>query len=251
MAPNPLQRKWNRSIAWLYECHASGPTERVSGDLGSPAPTAPRATLGAGVGTVAGRFSPGSRLLEKPTCQGRQTHRGVEGGTRPISWPVHALQDKLFGRKSEKSTGGDRSNDLFDPEGVTATVKKRGAQPGHAGHGRRDHSHLPVEEEFVALPEESLICPIEPMLQPIYEALCERNRQGNFHQADETRWLVFAVLDGKKGYGWWLWVILGPDTAVYLLAPSRGHEVPQSHFGSRLPGRWRWIGTRATRPWRR
>src|SRR5208337_655036 len=73
---------------------------------------------------------------------------------------VHALQDKLFGRKSEKSAGSDRSNDLSDPEVVTGTAKKRGAQPGHAGHGRRDYSHLPVEEEFVVLPEESLICPI-------------------------------------------------------------------------------------------
>ena len=73
---------------------------------------------------------------------------------------VRALQDKLFGRKSEKSAGSDRSNDLFDPEEVTATAKKRGAQPGHAGHGRRDYSHLPVEEEFVALAEESLVCPI-------------------------------------------------------------------------------------------
>jgi transposase len=254
---------------------------------------------------------------------------------------VRALQDKLFGRKSEKSGQGNRSNDLFDPEGAAAVAKKRGAQPGHAGHGRRDYSHLPVEEEFVALPEESLFCPIcgkpaammsdtedsemleidvrahrrrirrrryravcdcdparrtlvappppklipkgnygvsiwvlvlldkyssyrpterllgqldqygldlpggtindglqriEPLLQPIYEAFCERNRQGDFHQADETRWLVFAVLDGKKGYGWWLWVILGADTVVYLLDPSRGHEVPQSHFGLEASG---------------
>ncbi len=254
---------------------------------------------------------------------------------------VRALQDKLFGRKSEKSAQGNRANDLFDPQEVETTPKKRGAQPGHAGHGRRDYSHLPVEEEFVALPEESLICPIcgrlpammsdtedsevleidvrahrrrirrrryraacdcdparrtltappppklipkgnygvsiwvfvlldkyssyrpterllgqleqydldlpggtindglqrmGPMLQPIYEALCERNRQGDFHQADETRWLVFAVLDGKKGYGWWLWVILGTDTVVYLLDPSRGHEVPQSHLGLKASG---------------
>jgi transposase len=77
---------------------------------------------------------------------------------------------------------------------------------------------------------------IEPILQPIYEALCERNRQGDFHQADETRWLVFAVLDGKKGYGWWLWVILGTDTVVYLLDSSRGHEVPQSHLGLEASG---------------
>jgi len=85
---------------------------------------------------------------------------------------------------------------------------------------------------------------IEPMLQPIYEALCQRNRQGDFHQADETRWLVFAILDGKKGYGWWLWVILGADTVVYLLDPSRGHEVPQSHLGPDASGYWKWIGIR-------
>jgi hypothetical protein len=42
---------------------------------------------------------------------------------------------------------------------------------------------------------------IEPMLQPIYEAFCARNRAGEYHQADETRWLVFVLLDGKKGYG--------------------------------------------------
>jgi len=77
---------------------------------------------------------------------------------------------------------------------------------------------------------------IEPMLMPIYEALCERNRQGEFHQADETRWRVFVLTDGKKGYGWWLWVILGPDTVIYLLDPSRGHEVPEAHFGPRASG---------------
>jgi transposase len=253
---------------------------------------------------------------------------------------VRTLQDKLFGRKSEKSAQGNRSNDLFDPE-AAAAAKNRGAQPGHAGHRRRDYSHLPVKEEVVALPEESLLCPIcgkpaammsdtedsevleidvrahcrrirrrryraacdcdstrrtltappppklipkgnygisiwvlvlldkyssyrpterllgqleqydldlpggtindglqriEPVLQPIYEALCQRNRQGDFHQADETRWLVFAVLDGKKGYGWWLWVVLGVDTVIYLLDPSRGHEVPQSHLGVAASG---------------
>ena len=253
---------------------------------------------------------------------------------------VHALQGKLFGRKSEKSAQGNRSNDLLDPEEVAA-ARKRGAQPGHVGHGRRDYSHLPVTEEFVSLADESLACPIcgkpasmmsdtedsevleidvrahrrrirrrryratcdcdpeqrtltapsppklipkgnygisiwvlvlldkyssyrpterllgqleqydldlpagtlndglqriEPMLCPIYAAFCERNRQGDFHQADETRWLVFLVLDGKKGYGWWLWVILGADSVVYLLDPSRGHEVPESHFGPEASG---------------
>jgi transposase len=254
---------------------------------------------------------------------------------------VRALQGKLFGRKSEKSARGDRSNDLLDPEEVAAAGKRRGAQPGHAGHERRDYSHLPVEEEFVPLAEEARACPIcgklatmmsstedselleidvrahrrrlrrrryrptcdcdlsrrtliappppklipkgnygisiwahvlldkyssyrpterllgqlqqydldlpagtvndglqriEPMFHPIYQALLERNRLGEFHQADETRWLVFVLLDGKKGHGWWLWVILGADTVIYLLSPSRGHEVPQTHFGPEASG---------------
>jgi len=254
---------------------------------------------------------------------------------------TRTFQDKLFGRKSEKSARSDRSNDLSDPEQAAAPVKKRGAQPGHAGHGRRDYSHLPVKEEFVPLSEESLACPhcgklavmmsvtedsavlevdvrahrrlirrrryratcdcdqarrtltappppklipkgnygisiwvhllldkyssyrpterllgqfeqydldlpagtvnaglkrIEPMLRPIYEALCARNRLGNLHQADETRWRVFVLTEGKTGYGWWLWVILGPDTVIYLLDPSRGHEVPEAHFGTDASG---------------
>jgi transposase len=77
---------------------------------------------------------------------------------------------------------------------------------------------------------------IEPMMQPIYEAFCQRNRQGDFHQADETRWLVFVLLDGKKGYGWWLWVILGADTVIYRLDSSRSHEVPEAHFGPQASG---------------
>jgi transposase len=260
---------------------------------------------------------------------------------RQANGKIRTLQDKLFGRKSEKSAGNDRSNDLFDPEEVTAAAKRRGAQPGQAGHGRRDYSHLPIQEEFVSLSEESLICPhcgkpavmmsatedaelleidvrphrrrirrrryratcdcdparrtltappppklipkgnygisiwvhvlldkyasyrpterllgqlqqydldlpagtvneglqrIEPLLQPIYEALLQRNRQGGFHQADETRWLVFVLLDGKKGHGWWLWVMLGADTVVYLLDSSRSHEVPEAHFGPEAAG---------------
>jgi len=254
---------------------------------------------------------------------------------------VRALQDKLFGRKSEKSGSRDRSNELFDPQEAAVAGNKRGAQPGHAGHRRRDYSHLPVVEEFVPLSEESLACPhcgklaklmtdtedsdvleidvrahrrrirrrryrptcacdsarrtltaprppklipkgnygisiwvhvlldkyasyrpterllgqltqydldlpagtvndglqrIEPLLHPIYEALLERNRLGEFHQADETRWLVFVLLDGKKGYGWWLWVILGADTVIYLLDSSRSHEVPERHFGPEASG---------------
>jgi transposase len=77
---------------------------------------------------------------------------------------------------------------------------------------------------------------LEALLRPIYEALQERNRQGNLHQADETRWPVFVILEGKKGYGWWLWVFLGSDTVVFLLNVSRGHEVPENHYRAESRG---------------
>jgi transposase len=260
---------------------------------------------------------------------------------REAQGQIRSLQAKLFGRKSEKAVRSDRSNELFDPQEAAVVANRRGAQPGHAGHDRRDYSHLPVEEEFVPLAEESRACSIcgkpaammsatedsellevevrpyrrrfrrrryratcdcglsrrtltappppklipkgnygisiwthvlldkyssyrpterllgqlrqydldlpagtvtdglqriEPMFQPIYQALLDRNRQGSFHQADETRWLVFVLLDGKKGHGWWLWVILAADTVIYLLSSSRGHEVPETHFGPTASG---------------
>jgi transposase len=77
---------------------------------------------------------------------------------------------------------------------------------------------------------------LEILLRPIYKALCERNRQGDLHQADETRWPVFIVLEGKEGYGWWLWFVLSHDTVVFLLDPHRDHTVPEDHFGAESRG---------------
>ena len=69
-----------------------------------------------------------------------------------------------------------------------------------------------------------------PLLEPIYEALLERNAQSAYRQADETRWLVFVEQEGKKGHRWWLWAFLGEDTVVFRIAPTRSHEVPEEHY---------------------
>jgi transposase len=71
---------------------------------------------------------------------------------------------------------------------------------------------------------------LEPLFQPLYEALLARNAKSAFAQADETRWMVFIDLEGKTGHRWWLWVFLGEDTVVFRLDPSRSHEVPEGHF---------------------
>jgi transposase len=77
---------------------------------------------------------------------------------------------------------------------------------------------------------------LEVLLRPIYEAIKERNPHGDLHQADETRWRVFVVLEGKQGYGWWLWVLSGPDTVVYVLDVSRSHTVPENHYRAESRG---------------
>jgi transposase len=71
---------------------------------------------------------------------------------------------------------------------------------------------------------------LEPLFTSVYEALIERNRQSVYQQADETRWLVFIVQEGKESHRWWLWLHLGQDSAVYRLDPSRSHEVPEKHY---------------------
>jgi transposase len=261
---------------------------------------------------------------------------GLEQEVERLRGENRKLQDRLFGRKSEKKAGGtDRSNDLQDDAQSKSGKRRRGQQPGRPGPKRRDHSHLPAKETFLDLPEKDRACRdcglpyaelgdtedseqieievrayrriyrrrryratckcagcwrvftappapklipksrlatsawveilldkflsyrpthrlleywrtleldfplgtvtdglrrLEPLFTPVYKALIERNRQSVYQQADETRWLVFIVIEGKEGYRWWLWLHLGQDTAVYRLDPSRSHTVPEEHY---------------------
>jgi transposase len=243
------------------------------------------------------------------------------------------LKNDLFGRRSEKPSRADRSNDLDDPENKKA-IRKRGQQPQRPGPKRRDYSHLPIRETWVDLresqrrcsccgqpftpcgvedseqieietqvyrcvthrqryrrtctcpgattqtapvpaklipksrfgvsvwveilldkfathrPTERLLnfwrmlgfdvapgtigdglCRLQPLFQSIYDTICERNRLSTLFHADETRWRVFAVQDGKTGHVWWLWVFGGADTTVYILDVSRSHNAPDKHLG--------------------
>jgi transposase len=248
------------------------------------------------------------------------------------------LQAQLFGRKSEKQSRSDRSNQLDDPS-EAKPPRPRGHQRGRPGPQRRDYSHLPVRAETIDLPAVERVCPhcglpllacgteaadqieidiivyrrvtqrrryqrkcscpgqrtwtapqvpklipkgrlgvsvwveilldkfasyrpterllqhwqllgldlapgtvadglrrLEPLVQPIQEALCARQRQSVLTAADETRWLVFIEHAGKVGHTWWLWVFGGGDTVVYVLDPFRSHEVPEKHFPKNARG---------------
>ena len=77
---------------------------------------------------------------------------------------------------------------------------------------------------------------LEPLFSGLYEALTARSRVSAFHQADETRWLVFVAKEGKIGHGWWLWVVGSAEVVVYILDPSRSHEVPETLFPKNARG---------------
>lgn len=77
---------------------------------------------------------------------------------------------------------------------------------------------------------------IEPMLTPIYEAIRQRHLQSKYYHADETRWRVFVEKAGKVEHNWWLWLFAGEDSVLFVLDPSRSHDVPQSHFGPQVNG---------------
>jgi transposase len=77
---------------------------------------------------------------------------------------------------------------------------------------------------------------LEPLFPPIMEALRKRNRQSHYKQSDETRWLVFVEVQGKVGFGWWLWAFSSKDTVVYILDASRSHRVPEDHYPAEAGG---------------
>jgi transposase len=77
---------------------------------------------------------------------------------------------------------------------------------------------------------------LEPLFTPIMEALRKRNRQSHYKQADETRWRVFVEVQGKVGFGWWLWAFSSKDTVVYILDASRSHRVPEDHYRAEAGG---------------
>jgi transposase len=70
-----------------------------------------------------------------------------------------------------------------------------------------------------------------PYFEPVYEALVRHSQGQTLWHADETRWLVFVMTEGKAGYRWYLWAFHSADVVVFVLAAGRSHDVPEQHFG--------------------
>ena len=61
--------------------------------------------------------------------------------------------------------------------------------------------------------------------------MVKRSQGQTLWHADETRWQVFVMLEGKVGYRWYLWVFHSREVVVFILAAGRSHDVPEEHLG--------------------
>jgi hypothetical protein len=69
------------------------------------------------------------------------------------------------------------------------------------------------------------------LLAPLAAKITERNAEAAHLHVDETRWQVYATVEGKDSHRWWLWVFAGPDTTVFTIAPSRSLKVLLAQLG--------------------
>jgi transposase len=75
-----------------------------------------------------------------------------------------------------------------------------------------------------------------PLFEPVYEALAAHSRRQPLWHADETRWLVFATVEGKVGFRWYLWAFHAAEAVVFVLARGRAHDVPEEYLGPQAEG---------------
>ncbi|MGI0083994.1 MAG: IS66 family transposase [Nitrososphaerales archaeon] len=72
---------------------------------------------------------------------------------------------------------------------------------------------------------------IRKLIKPLITEIRRYSREEKHHwHIDDTGWKVFVLIEGKEGFGWYLWVFLSQDVCVFILSPSRARAVPQSHL---------------------
>ena len=71
---------------------------------------------------------------------------------------------------------------------------------------------------------------LAPLFEPVLEEIIKKNQTERHLHADETRWLVFEFIEGKKSTRWYMWVFVSKNTVVYILDPSRAASVIEKHL---------------------
>jgi transposase len=70
-----------------------------------------------------------------------------------------------------------------------------------------------------------------PLFRPLYQGLIDRHLACDRWHGDETRWPVFERTPDKANFYWTLWVFGCSQVIVFVLDPTRCHDVPETFFG--------------------
>ena len=73
---------------------------------------------------------------------------------------------------------------------------------------------------------------LQPLFQPVYDALYNRQMSEDMFHNDESGWKVFENVDGKIGNRWWLWVSRSESVVYFQIAQGRGADVPMEYFAN-------------------
>ncbi len=101
--------------------------------------------------------------------------------------------------------------------------------------------HIPVNRLCTLLKQKNLCIPpgtivagfyrILRLLAPLIAEIKRYSREEKSHwHIDDTGWKTFVKMEGKEGFGWYLWVFKSDDVCLYTISPSRAREVPKSHL---------------------
>jgi len=60
---------------------------------------------------------------------------------------------------------------------------------------------------------------IPPWFHSLFTAIWERNQSEHHWHADETRWMIFEDVEGKKSHKWLLWIFRSEKTVVFRVMP--------------------------------
>ena len=71
---------------------------------------------------------------------------------------------------------------------------------------------------------------LTPLFTPVYKAFHQQQMTENKFHNDETRWEVYAAVEGKTGHRWYLWVMRSASVVYYRMDPTRSAAVPLEHF---------------------
>src|SRR3954452_11307648 len=82
----------------------------------------------------------------------------LEQENEQLRGEIRKLQAERYGRRSEKQSCSDRSNELHDPTDDQPR-RRRGRQPDQDAPRRRDYRHLPMREQTLDLSEQQQVCP--------------------------------------------------------------------------------------------